>query len=80
MKKVKVSLDKSKCINCGSCIAEAPNTFEQDGNFVTHLKGKAQKKDEIEIIELEVSDEDLKKINSAKDSCPTEAIKVEIVQ
>ncbi len=58
--KFKVSVDKEKCIGCGSCVALCEDNFE--------LKdGKAQAKKAVS---------DLPCNQDAADTCPVQAIKV----
>ncbi len=57
-----VSVDKEKCIGCGSCAAVAPEIFEiVDGKAV--LKKQPQTKEE------------KTKANEAKEICPVDAIR-----
>ena len=55
-----VTIDKKKCIGCGSCVAICPDIFETDGDKVKVKKSKTDK---------ECAKE-------AADSCPTQAIKI----
>lgn len=75
MKKVKIVLDLSTCISCGSCIPEADKYFEETPEGNIHLIGSTLT-DEIETLITEVTDEELKALKSAVDICPVEAIKV----
>jgi len=55
-----VSIDKMKCIGCGSCTSICPSVFEiRDGK--AHIKSNADIKAEC--------------IKEAKEICPVEAIK-----
>lgn len=56
-------VDQEKCIGCGVCVALAPKTFRFNDN------GKAE-------VVTEVGDEQ-SNIQSAKDSCPVQAITIE---
>jgi len=63
---MKITIDKQKCIGCGSCSAVCPDLFELNEEH------KAQaKKEEIE------SEEEKKCAQEATDICPVQAIKVE---
>jgi len=66
MLKFKIFIDKEKCIGCGSCAAICPLSFEVSD------EGKAKAKKE-EIEELGCS-------QSAAESCPVQAIKVEPIR
>ena len=57
---MKISVDKEKCIGCGSCEVVCPKVFEMKD-------GKAVVKD---------ADSDETCVNEAKDICPTDAISV----
>ena len=62
---MKVSVDKAKCIGCGLCMAVAPEIFEMGSDGKSHVKKQPENETEE------------KKVMNAKESCPTEAIKVE---
>lgn len=38
--KIKVTIDRSKCISCGTCTALAPNTLELDDDLIAVVKEK----------------------------------------
>ncbi len=57
----KVNVDKSLCISCGMCVANAPETFDFDS------EGKS------EVINDTVTDN----AKMAQENCPTDAIKIE---
>ena len=59
-----ITVDKEKCIGCGSCAAIAPNVFKMG------VDGKA------ELVEGDHSGESAL-VNQAKDACPVQAIVVE---
>jgi len=64
--KIKVWVDKNKCIACGACVAIAPEIFEFGSD------GKSQSKFN------EIEDENLiQKAKEAKEVCPTGAINIE---
>ncbi len=66
---MKVSIDQTKCVACGSCVAICPEVFEmkEDGkvDVKKELKGKDIPK------ELE------SKVQEAHDMCPATAIVIE---
>lgn len=62
MAKVKVEIDKEKCIGCGTCVALCPEYFVMEGDKAVVLKSEA---DEASCVE------------EAKSSCPTIAISVQ---
>jgi len=59
---MKIKVDKTKCIGCGTCIAIASKSFKFDG------EGKS------ELIEPPGDSEE--KIKEAAESCPVQAIEV----
>ena len=65
-----ITVDKEKCIGCGSCAAIAPNVFKMgdDGKAEVIDGPPAQAGDHS-------GDEAL--VNQAKDACPVQAIVVE---
>jgi ferredoxin len=72
MAKLKVKIDKEKCIGCGSCYSIAPEVFEMD------VDGKA--KITPQYLEAVIEDEGLiNKILNAKSMCPNQAIETEEV-
>jgi len=68
---MKITLDKEKCIGCGSCVAVCPDFFEMDQDSKARLKeGKALgQKEETEIEEIGCAGE-------AADICGVQAIEV----
>ncbi len=64
---MKVSIDGTKCIMCGSCVAICPEVFEMrdDGKVAVKNDG-------------EVAQENSEKVKEAQSSCPTTAIEVEV--
>jgi len=76
MKKVKIILDRTTCINCGSCIPEAEEFFMEDDNKQVHLVKKTTRTEDQEILEIEVDDKTCKALLSAKDICPVAAIQI----
>ena len=59
---MKVVVDKSKCIGCGTCVAIAPQSFKLDGATVV-------------VIEPMNDPEDT--IKEAVESCPVNALTIE---
>lgn len=59
---MKINVDQTKCIGCGSCVATCPECFEMDGVF-------SKVKDE----SSECRNCDVKEVAEA---CPAEAISV----
>ncbi|EKD95325.1 MAG: hypothetical protein ACD_24C00520G0003 [uncultured bacterium] len=76
MKKVKIILDRTTCIDCGACIPEADGFFVEDTNKEVHLVKKTTNNGNQEVLELEVDDKTHKALLSAKDICPVAAIEV----
>ena len=70
---VKIILDKSKCIGCGSCKVVCSDFFELDEDGKPHLRNSKNKigseKEKLEIEEPGC-------IQEAIDICPTECISI----
>jgi len=66
MSKFKVTVDKEKCIGCGSCSAICPANWEMDD------QGKASPKEELV--------EKLGCNQTAAENCPVQAIEVEPIE
>jgi len=67
---MKVSIDRSKCSSCMSCVAICPEVFEMTEEGVVDVKKEFQGKD--------ITEESLTlKIKEAHISCPTTAIILE---
>ncbi len=62
--KIKIKVDKEKCIGCGTCALIAPEIFELGEDNKAHVKVDAKI--------------DKKLANQAAESCPVEAIIIEI--
>ncbi len=58
---MKISIDESKCIGCGTCEVMCPNCFKMDGNLA-------------KVIDEICEEENIKDVVA---SCPVEAIVVE---
>lgn len=70
---MKVIIQRSKCIGCGSCAAICPEFFEMVEDGFSHLKNSKRNNegnDELEISELNC-------IKEAADVCPVQIIKIE---
>jgi len=70
---IKIILDRSKCIGCGSCAAVCPLYFEMVEDGKSHLKNSQKNTDEIESVEI--SEPGCAK--DASEVCPVQIIKVE---
>lgn len=67
---MKVSIDKSKCIMCGSCVAICPEVFEMKDDGSVDVKEQYKEKD--------ISDDAIiAKVKEAESACPATAIVVE---
>lgn len=67
---MKVSIDKNKCIMCGSCVAICPEVFEMKDDGSVDVKEQHKGKD--------ISEEALiSKIKEAEAACPATAIVIE---
>lgn len=58
---MKVNLDKSSCIGCGSCVAISPENFEFDEDGLSELK----------------DDKVIESTRNAVEACPVSAISIE---
>jgi len=70
---MKIILDKSKCIGCGSCTALCPKIFELGEDGKAHIK-EARIEEKTENEELEVEKLDCAK--EAAEACPVQAIQI----
>ena len=61
---MKIVVDKTKCIGCGTCIAIAPKSFKFGED------GKSEP--------IEPPGDEEEKIKEAAESCPVQAINIEI--
>ncbi|HBB64554.1 hypothetical protein A3K02_00765 [candidate division WS6 bacterium RIFOXYD1_FULL_33_8] len=66
---MKVSIDPTKCIACGSCVAVCPEVFEMKEDGTVDVK--SEWKDKAIPEELE------SKVQEAHDMCPATAIVIE---
>lgn len=71
---MKIIIERSKCIGCGSCVAVCPKFFDlaSDDDGLADLKGSVQNGDNFE---LEVTDADCAK--EAVEICPVQVIRLE---
>ncbi len=65
---MKITIDKNKCIGCGSCLAVCPDLFEMGDDNKARLKEGAENKDDAEV---------QKCAQEAADICPVKAIEIE---
>lgn len=67
----KISLDREKCIGCGSCQALCSKYFELQDDGKSHIMGaNKQDSEELEVVKLDCAE-------SAAEACPVQCIKVE---
>lgn len=67
---MKVSIDKGKCVVCGSCVAICPEVFEIKDDGVVDVKMEYQG--------VDITDPALQeKVRQAADACPAMAIVIE---
>ena len=66
---MKVFIDHSKCVSCGSCVAVCPEVFEMKDDGTVDVKKEYQDK--------EIPKELEAKVREAHDVCPVVAIVVE---
>ena len=67
---MKVSIDPTKCVACGSCVAVCPEVFEMKEDGTVDVKGDLKGKDIPQELES--------KVREAHDMCPSTAIVIEI--
>ncbi|MBN1915500.1 ferredoxin [Candidatus Dojkabacteria bacterium] len=72
-KKIKIKINKEACNGCGTCISILPDIIEFDSNSQAEVKLEHKEKiiDDPQLIE---------QVMLAKESCPTEAFIVEIIE
>ena len=66
---MKVSIDQTKCVACGSCVAICPEVFEMKEDGTVDVKKEYQGKD--------IPNELEEKVQEAHDMCPATAIVIE---
>lgn len=64
-------IDKDTCIACGACSGEAPDIFAEDDSGIAYSMLDDNKGI------TEVKEEFLEDLDYAKESCPTESVKVQ---
>ena len=66
---MKVSIDQSKCVACGSCVAICPEVFEmkEDGTVDVREEWKG----------VDIPENLQAKVREAHDACPANAIVIE---
>jgi ferredoxin len=69
---MKIKVERSKCISCGSCVAVCPQFFELEESGLAHLKNSKKDADENE--ELEVGKPGC--VKDAAEVCPVQIIKI----
>ncbi|MBI4708715.1 MAG: ferredoxin [Candidatus Portnoybacteria bacterium] len=72
---MRIILERSQCIGCGSCAAICPAFFEMAEDGLSHLKNAIKNTERIGIEELEVLDPGCCK--DAADICPVQVIKIQ---
>lgn len=70
---MKVKVDRSLCIGCGTCAGIAPKTFELDDQAKSVIKKKDGTKTSDLVDSSDIDDGEENIINASK-SCPTNAI------
>jgi len=74
MKKYQISINRDKCIACGTCVNLLPEFFDLDDNdALVRLKNS---KPEGDYFVSEIDEGQLKKFQAVIDSCPTQAITI----
>ncbi|MDD5433533.1 MAG: ferredoxin [Candidatus Pacebacteria bacterium] len=67
---IKITLDKSKCIGCGTCWALCEKYFQEGQDNKSHLAGvKEQAQEELEVAEIGCAE-------NAATACPVQCITV----
>ena len=70
----KITIDQKECLGCSYCESCDPEIFKLDE---TVFKGKLKQNDTlVDSAEIELSPEDLKKVEEAAEGCPVKAIKL----
>lgn len=67
---MKVSIDKTKCAGCGSCVAICPEVFEMKEDGTVDVKTEYQG---VDIVDAEL----VEKVKQAAMACPSVAIVIE---
>ena len=66
---MKVSIDQTKCVACGSCVAICPEVFEMKEDGTVDVRAEFKGKDIPKELEA--------KVQEAHDMCPATAIVIE---
>lgn len=82
MKKIKIILDKTVCIDCGSCV---PEIVDKDGNSplgvdekdTVHLVNGVAGENGVEEVVIEIEDGRLEEIKESIKICPVGALSIE---
>lgn len=72
---LKIKIDRSLCIGCGTCAAVAPKTFELDNEGKAMIKKKDGSLN-AGPVDIDQIDDKKENIINAKSSCPVEAISI----
>ena len=67
---MRVSIDKTKCAGCGSCVAICPEVFEMKDDGTVDVKAEYQG---VDITDAEL----IEKVKQAMLACPATAIVIE---
>ncbi len=70
---MKITLERSKCIGCGSCAVVCPQFFEMADDTKAHLIGSQKGADEIETLDVEEAG----CAKEAAEVCSVQIIKIE---
>jgi ferredoxin len=71
---MKITIERPRCVGCGSCCALCPNYFELDQAGISHFIGSQAEPQETDELVIE----DLGCIQEAIDACPVQCIKIVI--
>lgn len=66
---MKVSIDQTKCVQCGSCVSICPEVFEMKEDGMVDVKAEYKG--------VDIPKELESKVMEARDMCPTTAIVTE---
>lgn len=77
MPKVKVIYNRDGCIGAGACCLACPKYWQMNQDGKADLLGSTENPETKEyILEIEVSEEDLKCLQESANACPVQVIKV----
>ena len=76
-KKYLIEYERGNCIGVAACVASAPELWEldEDGKANMLMDKKGDKKN-IQMIEVEMDEEQLKKLVSSAEVCPVNVIRI----